>query len=147
MSDSPAHNVTQAVPFFRVEDMAASLRFYVDGLGFQVKTTWTPDSPERVRWCWLELGAAALMLEEDKRTEARAPKSSHGLAVSVCFMCRDALAIYREATARGLHPRRPFVGNRLWVVGFTDPDDIHIDFESPTDLPEDTEYDPAVHGM
>jgi hypothetical protein len=27
-------NVKQAVPFFRVTDIEASLRFYVDGLGF-----------------------------------------------------------------------------------------------------------------
>jgi lactoylglutathione lyase len=30
-------NVKQAVPFFGVTDMEASLRFYVDGLGFKMK--------------------------------------------------------------------------------------------------------------
>jgi lactoylglutathione lyase len=29
-------NVTQAVPFFSVTNMEASLRFYVDGLGFKM---------------------------------------------------------------------------------------------------------------
>ena len=29
-------NVKQAVPFFGVTNMEASLRFYVDGLGFKV---------------------------------------------------------------------------------------------------------------
>jgi len=38
-------NVTQAVPFFNVTDMAASLRFYVDGLGFESDT----DVPEETR--------------------------------------------------------------------------------------------------
>jgi catechol 2,3-dioxygenase-like lactoylglutathione lyase family enzyme len=33
MSES---NVEQAVPFFMVSDMDASLRFYVDGLGFEM---------------------------------------------------------------------------------------------------------------
>ncbi len=30
-------NVEQAVPFFAVSDMDASLRFYIDGLGFEMK--------------------------------------------------------------------------------------------------------------
>ncbi len=33
-TDAP--NVRQAVPFFNVKDIAASLRFYVDGLGFTI---------------------------------------------------------------------------------------------------------------
>jgi len=62
-------NVKQAVPFFGVTNMEASLRFYVDGLGFKVKHSWIPnreeDKPDgRIRWCWLELGAAAIMLQE-----------------------------------------------------------------------------------
>jgi lactoylglutathione lyase len=64
-------NVKQAVPFFGVTNMEASLRFYVDGLGFKVKRWWTPDDDQRdykpegrIRWCWLELGEAAIMLQE-----------------------------------------------------------------------------------
>jgi lactoylglutathione lyase len=56
-----------------------------------------------------------------------------------------APAIRRESIARGLSPSRaPFVGNNLWVVSYVDPDGYRIDFESPTDVPEDTEYDPAL---
>jgi lactoylglutathione lyase len=36
-------NVKQAVPFFGVSNMEASLRFYVDGLGFKMKRWWIPD--------------------------------------------------------------------------------------------------------
>jgi lactoylglutathione lyase len=62
-------NVKQAVPFFGVTDMESSLRFYVDGLGFKVKQTWVPDAAEdnpegKIRWCWLQLGDAAIMLQE-----------------------------------------------------------------------------------
>jgi hypothetical protein len=58
-------------------------------------------------------------------------------------MCENALAIYHEATARGVTVRiTPFVGNGLWVVSFSDPNGYRIDFESPTDVPEDTEYSP-----
>jgi hypothetical protein len=46
--------------------MEASLRFYVDGLGFKMKHWWIPnreeDKPDGwIRWCWLELGEAAIM--------------------------------------------------------------------------------------
>ncbi len=55
-------------------------------------------------------------------------------------MCEDALALYREFKSRGIQTRqRPFVGNRLWVVSIADPDGYRIDFESPTDVPEETE--------
>jgi len=39
-------NVKQAVPFFGVSNMEASLRFYVDGLGFKMKHSWIPDRAE-----------------------------------------------------------------------------------------------------
>src|SRR6266403_3843991 len=58
-------NVKQAVPFFGVSNMEASLRFYVDGLGFKMKHSWIPDRAEdnadgRIRWCWLQLGMPPL---------------------------------------------------------------------------------------
>ena len=141
MSTEPdaAANVTQAVPFFRVSDIEASLHFYVDGLGFALAHRWVVDA--RIRWCWLQNGGAALMLQEstgDRASDDRA--GPVGIGVSVCFICKDALAIYGEAVARGLSPSRPFVGNRMWVTSLTDPDGYRIDFESPTDAPEETVY-------
>ncbi len=134
-------NVKQAVPSFGVTNMEASLRFYVDGLGFKMTQRWIPKerNPDgRIRWCWLQLGEAAIMLQE-YLPEYR-PKETLGTGTSVCFMCEDALALYREFKSRGIQTRqRPFVGNRLWVVPVTDPDGYRIDFESPTDAPEETE--------
>ena len=60
-SAQSSSNVKQVVPFFRITDMDRSLRFYVDGLGFSLKNKWLVD--EKIRWCWLELGGAALMLQ------------------------------------------------------------------------------------
>jgi lactoylglutathione lyase len=106
-------NVKQAVPFFGVSNVEESLRFYVHGLGFEMTKKWIDEG--KLRWCWL----------------------------SVCFMCEDALAIYRDTASRGIKvSRNPFVGNGLWVVSFSDPDGYRIDFESPTDVPEETEYAP-----
>jgi catechol 2,3-dioxygenase-like lactoylglutathione lyase family enzyme len=126
-------NVEQAVPFFSVTNIEESLRFYVDGLGFALTRKWIDDG--KLRWCWLQLGGAALMLQEFKKK----PESKVGVGVSVCFQCKDALAIYHETKARGLTPKRPFVGNAMWVTAFTDPDGYKIDFESPTDVEEETE--------
>jgi len=140
-------NVKQAVPFFMISNMEASLRFYVEGLGFAMTKKWIPDADGKIRWCWLEIGGAALMLQEF-RTEGHdswRPSCKVGEGVSVCFQCADALAIYHEATARGIKVRRnPFVGNSMWVVPFSDPDGYHLDFESQTDVPEETEFPPPA---
>jgi catechol 2,3-dioxygenase-like lactoylglutathione lyase family enzyme len=138
VSDTP--NVRQAVPFFNVKDIEASLRFYVDGLGFRITRQWEPDG--QIRWCWLELGQVALMLQQywkDGRPGGW-PADPLGQGVSICLMCADAIAVYHDSRARGLTPETPFVGNNLWVTSFTDPDGYRLDFESPTDVPEDTVY-------
>ena len=139
-SDTRDPNVKQAVPFFGVADMQAALCFYVDGLGFRVTIRWEPEG--KLRWCWLQLGGAALMLQEfwtDGKHDG-APEGKLGQGVSICFMCTDAMAVYREVTARGITASRPVVGNGLWVTSLTDPDGYRIAFESPTDAPEDTVY-------
>lgn len=135
-----ATNVQQAVPFFMVTDLQASLRYYVDGLGFKMTNRWIDEG--KLRWCWLQHGGASLMLQEYRKD--RVPAGKLGEGMSVCFQCVDALAIYREVRARGITPKLPFVGNRMWVVSMSDPDGYRIDFESPTDAPEESEYlDPA----
>ncbi len=138
-------NVKQAVPFFGVSSMEASLRFYVDGLGFVMTKKCIDEG--KLRWCCVEIGDAALMLQEFRKEghDSWNPSSKVGEGVTVCFMCEDALAIYHEAAERGIKAKRnPFVGNALWVVSFSDPDGYRIDFESPTDVPEETEYSGQV---
>jgi catechol 2,3-dioxygenase-like lactoylglutathione lyase family enzyme len=138
-----AANVQQAVPFFGVSDMDASLHFYVDGLGFAMTRKWTPDDDGKIRWCWLTLGDAAIMLQEfkkDHHPNSGRPDGKLGVGVSICFQCKDALAIYREARARGIAATRPFVGNGMWVTVMEDPDGYKLDFESVTDVAEETVY-------
>src|SRR2546430_1526487 len=106
-------NVKQAVPFFEVSDMERSLRYYLDSLGFALKHKWTPEG--KIRWCWLEIGDAALMLQE-YWPQTNVPREKRGVGVSICFTCRDALAIYGEFKARGIDAKRPFVGNSMWVT-------------------------------
>ena len=140
-------NVQQAVPFFGVSNMEASLRFYVDGLGFVMTKKWTPDGPDKICWCWLQHGKAALMLQEfkkDHHPNSGRPEGKLGVGVSICFQCNDALAIYREITSRGIQAKRPFVGNAMWVTSVEDADGYKIEFESPTDVPEETVFSETI---
>ena len=130
-------NVEQSVPFFMVRSMGSSLRFYVEGLGFTMTKQWVPRG--HIEWCRLEIGGAALMLQEYR--EGRVPEGKLGIGVSVCFQCKDAIAIYREVRSRGVDAKRPFVGNGMWDTSAVDPDGYIVHFESPTDVPEETELE------
>jgi lactoylglutathione lyase len=131
-------NVKQVIPFLLVADMQRSMHFYIDGLGFTMKHKWIPD--DKIRWCWLELGGAALMLQEYLKDGPNSPanKGTLGLGVSLCFQCVNALALYHEYLAKSLAPSEPFVGNNMWVTNLKDPDGYLVEFESPTDVPEET---------
>ena len=143
VSMKAAANIQQAIPFFGITDMEASLRFYVEGLGFVMTKKWTPDGDGRVRWCWLELGNTALMLQEfrkDHHPNSGHPDGKLGVGVSICFQCKDALAIYKDFKSRGIDAKRPFVGNGMWVTSVQDPDGYRLEFESFTDVPEETVF-------
>jgi catechol 2,3-dioxygenase-like lactoylglutathione lyase family enzyme len=130
-------HVRQAVPLFGISSMEASLRYYVDGLGFRMKHKWIDEGV--LRWCWLELDDVAVMLQELR--ESHKPAGPVGAGMSMCFICDDAIAFYREVTARGIKAGRPFVGNGMWVTSLSDPDGYRLEFESVTDAPEDSQYE------
>jgi len=135
-------NVKQVVPFLFVSNMERSLHYYLDGLGFTMKNKWVVDG--KLRWCWLALGDAALMLQEFTREgseSAASPGGNQGrlgAGVSLCFQCEDAIAIYHEVTSRGIAASEPQVGNALWDTHVNDPDGYRLHFASPTDTPEET---------
>src|SRR5277367_2195416 len=131
-------NVKQAVPFFGVSNMEESLRFYVEGLGFVMTKKWIPDG--KIRWCWLEIDGAALMLQQF-RTEGHdswKPSCKVGEGVALYFNCDDAVAFYHDVRTRGIEASEPQVGNSMWETSLSDPDGYRIHFVSPTDVPEDT---------
>jgi catechol 2,3-dioxygenase-like lactoylglutathione lyase family enzyme len=129
-------NLKQAVPFFMVTNMERSLEFYTKGLGFEITMDWRPNG--KIEWCWLERERVVVMLQEYR--EEFLPKEKPGVGVSICFMCNDAIALYKEFLQKEISPQEPFVGNNLWVVQLTDPDGYVICFESPTAVPEETKY-------
>jgi lactoylglutathione lyase len=105
-------NVKEVVPFLHVSNMEQSIRYYIDGLGFTMKNKWVVDG--KLRWCWLALGGAALMLQEfpKKGHDSWVPTGKVGESMSLCFTCSDALAIYHEVRKKSSRPesfsfRRP----------------------------------------
>ena len=133
-----ANNIRLAVPFFMVRDMEASLKFYVEKLAFTKTIDWKPRG--KIEWCWLQRDDVSIMLQEPRDREKFDSQGTKGNGVSICFQCIDALALYHEFTAKGVEIKEPFVGNNMWVVAFPDPDGYRLDFESPTDVPEETIY-------
>ena len=129
-------NVKQAVPFFMVKDVEASVNFYVKGLGFSMTESWVDNG--KLKWCWLVIDSAALMLQEYDKTNMSQEKPGKG--VEIFFICEDALVIYSQITSNGISASEPFVGNKMWVVPVKDPDGYKISFESFTDVPEETKY-------
>jgi hypothetical protein len=89
------------------------------------------------------------MIQDFRRDggQSWSPNGPLGLGVSVMFLCRDALSLYREFTARGLTPSIPFVGNGMWVTSLRDPDDYSVEFESRTDAPEGTTFDEKANDV
>lgn len=126
----PDANVQQVIPFLSVVNMQASLKFYVDGLGFKITNKWEPEG--KIRWCSLQQGGASIMLQE--RDPSRpAAEGKFGIGTMPHFICRDALDIYRKITERGVTvENEPFVANHMWFFTVTDPDGYRLAFESAT---------------
>ncbi len=109
--------------------MENSLRFYVDGLGFEITQKWIPNN--KIEWCYLQRGGGAIMLQEFQKEghNARVFGGKLGEGVSICFMCEDALELYHEFTSRKIKVSEPFVGNGMCVISLSDPDSYKLDFE------------------
>lgn len=131
-------SVKEVVPFLHVSSMEQSAHYYLDGLGFTMKHKWVVEG--KLRWCWLSLGSASLMLQEFPKEghDSWVPSGRVGEGVSLYFTCEDAIAIYKEVKFRGIQASEPQVGNAMWVTGLSDPDGYRLYFASATDTPEDT---------
>lgn len=139
----PAADVIVGVSMHMVMNMPRSLAYWIASLGFALKKKWVVD--EKIRWCWLERGTAAFMMQEfsQKQTDALAGQTL-GLGTQIYFQCGDAVALYREFLARGVQVTEPQVGNGNWEIFLRDPDGYKIAFCSPTDAPEETKLSELV---
>ncbi len=135
--EAQAQDVTVGVSMHMVTNMARSLAYWIEGLGFALKNKWVVE--DKIRWCWLERGTAAFMMQEYSQKQADAlAGQTLGLGTQIYFQCGDAVALYREFLARGIQVSEPQVGNGNWEIFLRDPDGYKIAFCSRTDVPEET---------
>jgi len=131
-----ANAITSVVPLLMVADMERALAFYVGGLGFKVQGRWIPHG--HLRWCRIARDDVCLMLQEAEgpARERLNFQRAIGSGPSLYFACRDALAVYREASKRGMPARRePVTGEFVWEVFLVDPDGCKITFSTLINLP------------
>ena len=94
----PPPNVRQAVPFLSVANMEASLRFYVSGLGFKMTKNWIVEG--EVRWCWLEIGDAAVMLQQFPTEGRNSWRPSGKVGEGMIPKLRSCIDALKEGVAR-----------------------------------------------
>ena len=73
---------------------------------------WEPDG--RLRWCWLQCGDAALMLQEFRKEGRNSwmPEGKVGEGVSIVFMCEDALSDLSQNQESGYRGIESLCGKR-----------------------------------
>lgn len=142
--------ITGQIPYLRVADMARSLAFYVDGLGFEVVDK--SDDETGVFWASLRKDAATLMISnrpsrfldffeheeghfhehDDGEVHFHGADSVHdGALNAVMFLYVDDVdAAYEELLGRGVHtvdaPADRFYGVREFLM--KDPDGYYYAF-------------------
>ena len=91
-------NPKEIVPFLHVSSMELSVRFYLDGIGFTMKHNWV--AAGKLRWCWLSLGGASLMLQEfpKERHGSWVPAGKVGEGVSLISFAKTPLRSTRSSS-------------------------------------------------
>ena len=122
-------------PLLEVFDMAASLAFYRDKLGFAV--TGDSGQGDESGWVMLELGNATIMLntayDGGERPEAPDPaRMAAHRDTCIYFACPDVDAAHEHLKANGIESEPPTVApygmKQLYI---TDPDNYNICFQCP----------------
>ena len=127
--------ITGLTPLIQVYDMADSIRFYCEGLGFEV----TADSGEfeapegrYFDWAWLRLGGADLMLntayDPGERPPERDPaRQSVHCDTGLFLACPDIDAAAADLRSRGIEVKGPETARygmrQLWL---RDPDGYEL---------------------
>ena len=120
--------VRQLWPLLAVKDIARSIEFYRDRLGFAVMGE--AESDGKQFWCRLERGGSSIMLQQ--ADEEDGPAEGRGRGITLYFICDDAEAAYAELSSRGLQltpPSLAYYGMKQLFV--PEPDGYSICFESP----------------
>lgn len=124
-----ALRLRSVTPSFTVDDLEASLRFYVDGLGFTVEERWEEDGT--LRGVMLIAGTTHLGLSQDDWAKGRDRAKGVGCRIWA-ETAQDLDALAARMREHGIEPEGPKTepwGARTLAV--TDPDGFHITFTPP----------------
>jgi glyoxylase I family protein len=119
----------------QVYDMATSLKFYCDVLGFQIVRTDDHTAAPNHNWVWLRLNGTDLMLNTAYESDTRPPShdlrrvANHGDTV-LHFGAPDVDAVYSHLRAKGIEVNEPKVApygmKQLYLC---DPDGFGLCFQ------------------
>ena len=107
-----AVDIKGMTPLLQVFDMATSLKFYCDVLGFEVVTTDANTVAPNHNWVWLRLNGTDLMLntayEYEKRPLSRNPRrvAAHS-DTALYFAAPDVDGVYAHLRAKGIPVKEP----------------------------------------
>jgi len=91
----------------------------------------------KIRWCWLELGRAGIMLQEYGPT-LHSPNAKQARASLSASNAATALAIYRDALSRALEPSVPSSATHVGHH-FSPTRRLQTRLRNPTDAPKETD--------
>jgi glyoxylase I family protein len=121
------------IPLFEVFDMACSVAFYREVIGFDVVRTWAPEG--RLYWAMLKLGGATIMLNGRYEDDDR-PGRQDALCVAahadteLYFACDDVDRVYEHLRDNGCSVGKPAMTSygmkQVWI---TDPDGFRLCFQ------------------
>ena len=121
-------------PLLQVYDMPTSIKFYSEGLGFEIVTTDGKPAPN-CDWVLLRLNGVELMLNTAYEAHQRPPKpdpariSAHQ-DVGLFFGCPDVDAAYSHLWSLGVEAREPKVAPYgMRQLYMTDPDGYELCFQ------------------
>ena len=109
-----AVDIRGMTPLLQVFDMASSLKFYCEVLGFEIVETDTNTAAPNHNWVWLRLNGIDLMLntayEYDKRPKAGDPRriAAHD-DTALFFGAPDVDALYAHLCAKKIKVKPPSI--------------------------------------
>lgn len=128
-------DVRSMTPLLQVFDMATSLRFYCDALGFEIVQTDANTVAPNHNWVWLRLNDADLMLntayEDDHRPASPDPRrvASHD-DVALYFGAPDVDAVYADLCSKGMNVEAPKIAAYgMKQLYLHDPDGFSLCFQ------------------
>ena len=138
-----ALDVLGLAPLLQIYDMPASVRFYRDKLGFELKLTSPVLGEDRFHWALLELGHAQIMLNtayefDDERPVPPDPaRTAAHDDTCLYFSCLDPDAAYEQFRAKGVSVSPPSIAPYgMKQLYFHDPDGFALCFQCAAKPPE-----------